>query len=61
MFFVATTYFFVTHIILERNANLHVEYFFVGTTIFCATHLSFMLPNVSIKNIMNKEKQMRSQ
>ena len=37
-FFVATTYFFVTYIILVRNVNFYVKYFFfVDTRVFCAT------------------------
>ena len=56
-FFVATTYFFVTRVILLRNVNFYVKhFFFVDTTVFCATQDFFVLPNVSIKNIVNKEK-----
>ena len=53
IFFVATTYFFVAHIILLRNVNFYLKYFFVDTTVLCATQDFFVLPNVSIKNIVN--------
>ena len=39
---------------------LGVTIYFVDTTVFCATQDFFMLPNVSMKNIMNEEKQMCS-
>ena len=50
IFFVATSYFFVTHTILLRNVNFYVKYFLV----FCATQDFFVLLNVSVKNIVNK-------
>ena len=56
---VAITYFPVTHIILLRNVNFYVKYFFLfDTTVFRATQDFSVLPNVSINNIVNKEKQM---
>ena len=54
MFVVATTYFFVTHMILLRSVNFYVKYFFDDTIVFCATQDFFVLPIVSIKNIVNK-------
>ena len=38
IFFVATTYSFVTHIIFVGNVTSMSNIFFVGTTFFCATH-----------------------
>ena len=59
IFFVATAYFFVAHIILVRNVNFYVKYFpFVDTSFLTTQHI-FVLP-VSIKNIVNKDKQMCS-
>ena len=52
--------FFVTHIILLRNVNFYVKYFLFDTTVFCATQDFFVVPNVSKKNIVNKEKKMCS-
>ena len=60
IFFVTTTYFFVTHIILVRMLTSMWNIFFVDTTAFCATQHLFVLPNVSLKNTVNKEKQMCS-
>ena len=59
-FFVATTYFFVTHIILVRNVNFYVKYFFCWHNIFLCNTTFFVPSNVSIKNMVNKEKQMCS-
>ena len=53
-------HFFVTHIILVRNANFYSKYFFVDKAVFCGTQHFFVLPNMSLKNIVNKEKQMCS-
>ena len=51
------TYFFCCHnITLLPNVNFYVKYFFLFDTVFCATQDFFVLPNVSIKNIVNKEK-----
>ena len=63
IFLVAITYFFVTHIIFLGNVNFYVNFFFfffVGTTVFCAAQDFLVLPKVSIKNIVNKEKQICS-
>ena len=57
-FFVDTTYIFVTRIILLCNVNFYARHFFLLTRqFFCATQGFFVLPNVSIKNVVNNEKQ----
>ena len=43
----------------ESSFGCNIIYF-VDTTVFCATQDFFMLRNVSMKNIMNEEKQMCS-
>ena len=53
IFFVATTYFFVAHIILLANVNFYVKYFFCWHTSFLWNTRFFVLPNVSIKNMVD--------
>ena len=44
IFFVATAYFFVAHIILVRNVNFYVKCFSFVDTSFLATQHIFVLP-----------------
>ena len=61
IFFVASKYFFVTHIVLLRNATSICEIFVLSQHVQHVQHVFVQhVQNVSIKNIMNTEKHMCS-
>ena len=61
IFFVVTAYVLVTHIILVGNVTSVWNIFICWHNIFCATHLFVQhVQNVSLKDIVNKEKQICS-